>query len=49
MGTEKDRKDTQKATIYDIRLIIDASDKETYTKKEIMALLDQIARAKDQE
>ncbi len=49
MGTEKERKDTQKALIYDIRLLIDASEKETYTKQELLGLLDQIARTKDQE
>ncbi|RKJ79180.1 hypothetical protein D7X33_08535 [Butyricicoccus sp. 1XD8-22] len=46
---EKERKDTQKALIYDIRLLVDASEKETYTKQELLSLLDQIARTKDQE
>lgn len=49
VGTEKERKDTQKALIYDIRLLVDASEKETYTKQELLSLLDQIARTKDQE
>lgn len=47
--TDKERKDTQKAMLYDLRLLIDSSDKENYTKSEIKALLDQIARTKDQE
>lgn len=47
--TDKERKDTQKATLYDLRLLIDASEKESYTKAEIKALIDQIARTKDQE
>lgn len=49
MGTEKERKDTQKATIYDLRLIIKGSDKEQYTKDELFDLLDTFIAAKDQE
>jgi len=46
---EKERKDTQKAMLYDLRLIIKASDKEQYTKEELLDLFDTIAAAKDQE
>ena len=49
VGSEKERKDTQKATIYDIRLIFSNGEKENYTKQEIVELLDKIAMAKDQE
>ena len=49
VGTEKERKDTQKAMLYDIRLIVKGSEKETYTKEELLDLLDTIAVAKDQE
>ena len=49
MGTEKERKDTQKALLYDLRLLIKGSDKEQYTKEELLDLLDTIAAAKDQE
>ena len=49
MRTEKERKDTQKAVLYDIRLIIKGSEKETYTKEELLDLLDTIASEKDQE
>ena len=49
MGTEKERKDTQKALLYDLRLIFSNGEKETYTKTEIVELLDKIAMAKDQE
>jgi len=49
MGTEKERKDTQKALLYDLRLIIKASEKDTYTKEEILDLFDTIVAAKDQE
>lgn len=49
MGTEKERKDTQKAMLYDLRLIVKASDKEQYTKEELLDLFDTIAAAKDQE
>lgn len=49
VGTEKERKDTQKALLYDLRLIFSHGEKETYTKEEIVELLDKIAMAKDQE
>ena len=49
MGTEKERKDTQKAMLYDLRLLIKDSEKEQYTKDELLDLLDTIAAAKDQE
>lgn len=34
------------STLYEIRLMVDADSKETYTKEEILNLLDTIARAK---
>lgn len=37
------------ATIYEIRLMLDVDDKETYTKDEILKLLDTIARAEESE
>ena len=49
MGTEKERRDTQKALLYDLRLIISTGEKENYTRQEILDLLDKIALAKDQE
>lgn len=49
MPTEKDYKTIEKATLYDLRLIIKASDKEQYTKEELFDLLDTIVAAKDQE
>ena len=49
MGTEKERKDTQKALLYDLRLIFTTGEKNDYTKQEIVELLDKIALAKDQE
>lgn len=49
MPTEKDYKMIEKATIYDLRLIFSTREKETYTKEEIVELLDKIALAKDQE
>lgn len=49
MGTEKERKDTQKALLYDLRLIFTTGEKNNYTKQEIVELLDKIALAKDQE
>lgn len=49
MGTEKERKDTQKALLYDLRLIFSTGEKDTYTRQEIVELLDKLALAKDQE
>ncbi len=49
MPTEKDYKTIEKATLYDLRLLIKASEKEQYTKEELMDLIDTIAAAKDQE
>ena len=48
MGTEKERKDTQLATIYELRLLIKESGKD-YTNEELCDLLDTIAAAKAQE
>ena len=42
MGTEKERKDTQKALLYDLRLIFSTGEKEDYTRQEILELLDKI-------
>lgn len=47
--TEKERKDTMMSTLYEIRLMVDADSKETYTKEDILNLLDTIARAKGAE
>lgn len=43
---ERERKDTMMSTLYEIRLMVDADEKDTYTKDEILKLLDTIARAK---
>ena len=48
MGTEKERKDTQLATIYELRILIKKSGKD-YTNEELCELLDTIAEAKAQE
>ena len=45
MPTEKDYKIIEKATIYDLRLLFSSGEKETYTKEEIVELLDKIAIA----
>ena len=47
--TEKERKDTKMATLYELRLLFAQGDKEQYTKDEIVELLDKIATAKEQE
>jgi hypothetical protein len=49
MGTEKERKDTQKAVLYDLRRLLKNSGKDTYSVEELCNLLDTIADAKDQE
>ena len=47
MPTAKERKDIKMATIYEIRLLIDAEEKQDFTKDEILKLLDTIARTKE--
>ena len=47
--TDKERKDTQKAVLYDLRLIFTNGEKKQYSTEEIVELLDKIAMAKDQE
>lgn len=49
MGTEKDRKDTQQAMLYELRRLLKNSGKESYTTEELCDLLDTIADAKAQE
>lgn len=49
MRTEGERRDTQIATIYELRLIFSGDEKEQYTKEEILQLLDKIALVKGQE
>lgn len=46
--TDKERRDTQLATLYELRLQIKRSGKD-YTNAEILELLDMIAEAKGQE
>lgn len=47
--TDKERKDTKMATLYELRLLIKSGDKDTYTREELMDFLDTVATAKDQE
>ena len=47
--TDKERKDTQKAILYDLRLIVKASEKAEYPKEELLGLFDAIATGKDRE
>ena len=51
MGTEKERKDTQMAIIYELRRLISKNkdEKESYTIEELCELFDTIAEAKAQE
>lgn len=49
MGTEKDRKDTQQAMLYELRRLFKNSGKDSYTVEELCDLLDTIADAKAQE
>ena len=44
MGTEKDRKDTQQAILYELRRLIKKSGKD-YTNEELCNLIDTIAEA----
>lgn len=43
----KERKDIKMATIYEIRLLIDAEEQENFSKNEILKLLDTVARRKE--
>ena len=49
MSTEKERKDTQQAMLYELRRLIKNSGKDSYTVEELCDLLDTIAEAKAQE
>lgn len=49
MGTEKERKDTQQAVLYELRRLLKNSGKDSYTVDELCDLLDTIADAKAQE
>ena len=51
VGTEKERKDTQMAIIYELRRLISKNkdEKESYTIEELCELFDTIAEAKAQE
>ena len=46
---KEEMKVVKNSTIYEIRLMVDADDKENYSKDEILKLLDTIARAKEPE
>lgn len=47
--TEKEMKTVKMSTLYELRLLFTEGEKEEYTKKEIVELLDKIATAKEQE
>lgn len=47
--TDKERKDTKMATLYELRLILKKNKKKEYSLEELFELLDNIADAKDQE
>lgn len=46
MPSDNEMKRMDLAMLYELRLILNESDKETYTKAELMDLLDQIAITK---
>lgn len=48
MSNEKERKDTQKALLYDLRRLIEKEGRD-FTNAELLKFLDMIADAKDQE
>ena len=48
MASEMDHKAIEKATLYDLRLLIKGSSKENYTKEELLDFLDTVAEAKAQ-
>lgn len=44
---KEEMKVVKNSIIYEIRLLVDADDKENYTKDEILKLLDTVTRAKE--
>lgn len=44
--TEKERSDAQMAVLYDLQLDVKASEKESYTKQELLDLIDTKAKTK---
>lgn len=46
--TENERKDTEMATLYKLRLMFTQGEKKEYTTDEIVELLDKIAMANEQ-
>ncbi len=44
--TERERIDTQLATLYDLRLQVMKEEKESYTREEVLALFDTVALEK---
>ena len=49
MASEMDHKAIKIATLYELRMLLSADDKQTYQKEELLQLLDKIALAKSQE
>lgn len=47
MPTEKEMKKIELATLYELRLMIAADEKETYTKQELLEILDKFAMVKN--
>ena len=47
--TEKERSDVEKAVMFDFRLIVKADNKTSYTKEELLDLIDTVILAKSQE
>lgn len=45
--TEKERKDTKMAMLYELRLLFTQGEKEQYTRQEIVEIIDKIAAAKE--
>ena len=46
MPTSEEIRKIELATLYELRLTVSESDKETYTKEDVLTLLDQIAIVK---
>ena len=46
--TKEERQDTKMATFYELRLIFANGEKETYTRQELLELIDKLAMAKGQ-
>lgn len=49
MPSKEEMKVIEKAAMFDFRLVVKQSEKETYTREELLDLIDTVVLSKDQE